>query len=85
MKKQYNQNEDKTSDYYINEDGLQVFTKEFLLKRGYCCLSACSHCPYEDSKNINPDIPFEFQTKKSSKNSLSILTDKELRDLEKYK
>jgi len=23
-----------------------VFTREFLLKRGYCCQSGCRHCPY---------------------------------------
>ena len=33
-------------DYYL-EDGLFVFTAEFLLKRGYCCESGCRHCPYE--------------------------------------
>lgn len=36
-------------DYYI-ENGLFVFTAEFLLKRGYCCDSGCRHCPYS-----NPD------------------------------
>ena len=33
-------------DYYFNEEGLMVFTKEYLLKRGYCCESGCKHCPY---------------------------------------
>jgi hypothetical protein len=33
-------------DYYL-EDGLFVFTAEFLLKRGYCCESGCRHCPYD--------------------------------------
>ena len=33
-------------DYYI-ENGLFVFTGEFLLKRGYCCESGCRHCPYQ--------------------------------------
>ena len=32
-------------DYYF-EDGLMVFTSEFLFKRGYCCESGCRHCPY---------------------------------------
>jgi hypothetical protein len=36
-------------DYYL-EDGLFVFTAEFLLKRGYCCDSGCRHCPYTDSQ-----------------------------------
>jgi hypothetical protein len=33
-------------DFYL-ENGLMVFTGEYLLKRGYCCASGCRHCPYE--------------------------------------
>ncbi|TDQ14936.1 hypothetical protein DFQ04_2817 [Algoriphagus boseongensis] len=33
-------------DYYINENGLMVFTEKYHLKRGYCCGSGCKHCPY---------------------------------------
>ena len=33
-------------DYYI-ENGLYVFTGEFLRRRGYCCESGCRHCPYQ--------------------------------------
>jgi hypothetical protein len=33
-------------DYYVNEEGLLVFTAKFLLHRGYCCGSGCKHCPY---------------------------------------
>jgi hypothetical protein len=32
-------------DYYI-ENGKWVFTADFLRRRGYCCESACRHCPY---------------------------------------
>ncbi|NME70709.1 MULTISPECIES: DUF5522 domain-containing protein [Flammeovirga] len=32
-------------DYYI-ENGLYVFTKEYHLKRGYCCKNQCKHCPW---------------------------------------
>lgn len=32
-------------DYYL-ENGLMVFTEEYHRKRGYCCGSACRHCPY---------------------------------------
>lgn len=32
-------------DYYL-ENGLMVFTAEFLKRRGYCCESGCRHCPY---------------------------------------
>ena len=33
-------------DYYV-EGGAIVFTAAYHLKRGYCCDSACRHCPYE--------------------------------------
>lgn len=33
-------------DYYINEQGLWVFTEDYLRRRGYCCESGCKHCPY---------------------------------------
>ena len=32
-------------DFYV-ENGLYVFTAQFLLRRGYCCESGCRHCPY---------------------------------------
>ena len=32
-------------DFYY-ENGLMVFTAEYLRKRGYCCRSRCRHCPY---------------------------------------
>lgn len=34
-------------DYYINEEGMLVFTEAFHLKRGFCCGRGCRHCPYE--------------------------------------
>jgi hypothetical protein len=37
-------------DYYF-ENGLMVFTREYHLKRGYCCQSGCRHCPYGFSKS----------------------------------
>jgi hypothetical protein len=37
-------------DYYINEDGNFVFTKEYHLKRGYCCKNRCMHCPWDYGK-----------------------------------
>jgi hypothetical protein len=32
-------------DYYV-ENGLWVFTADYLRRRGYCCASGCRHCPY---------------------------------------
>lgn len=33
-------------DYYMNSDGLLVFTKWYHLKRGFCCENKCQNCPY---------------------------------------
>lgn len=33
-------------DYYFNEQGLMVFTEQYLRRRGYCCQNGCRHCPY---------------------------------------
>jgi len=32
--------------YYFNEEGLMVFTRQYHLKKGYCCGMGCLHCPY---------------------------------------
>jgi hypothetical protein len=32
-------------DYYF-ENGLMVFTAQYLRDRGYCCTSGCRHCPF---------------------------------------
>lgn len=32
-------------DFYL-EGPYMVFTEAWHLKRGYCCGSACRHCPY---------------------------------------
>ena len=45
-------NEEKTEplregiDYTLDELGRMIFTREYHLKRGYCCKSGCRHCPY---------------------------------------
>ena len=33
-------------DYYVNENGLVVFSAKYLSERGYCCGNGCKHCPY---------------------------------------
>ncbi len=45
------------TDYYINEDGNFVFTKEYHLKRGYCCKNKCLHCPWNYGKADIADTP----------------------------
>lgn len=39
-------------DYYINSQGLYVFTEKYLKERGYCCKNGCKHCPYGFSRDI---------------------------------
>jgi len=39
-------------DYYFSEDGYIVFTEKYHLKRGYCCLSGCRHCPYKKKDDL---------------------------------
>ena len=34
-------------DYY-SEGGMIVFTASYHRRRGYCCESACRHCPYKE-------------------------------------
>lgn len=36
----------ENEDYYFNESGLLVFTKQYHEKRGYCCKSGCLNCPW---------------------------------------
>lgn len=38
---------EKEQDYYIDENGNLVMTREFLERRGTCCGNGCRHCPYE--------------------------------------
>ena len=46
-------------DYYMDGPWL-VFTREYHLRRGYCCQSGCRHCPWEyrkrrDANDIRAD------------------------------
>ena len=42
----------ENEDYYMDKNGLLVFTAKYLLERGFCCGNGCRHCPYgkEDAK-----------------------------------
>ena len=40
----------ETGDYYLSPEGFIVFTEQYHLKRGYCCKSGCTHCPYGFNK-----------------------------------
>ena len=32
-------------------------SREFLLKRGYCCNNKCKNCPYRKKKGANKRLP----------------------------
>jgi hypothetical protein len=37
--------------YYMDKNGLLVFTEKYLLERGFCCGNGCRHCPYGTDKD----------------------------------
>lgn len=58
-------------DYYLNEEGLLVFTEKFLLDRGYCCGSACKHCPYNYEAVPQPQRSHLLKKKKLNSSDLN--------------
>jgi hypothetical protein len=40
----------RPGDFYMDQNGLLVFTADYHLRRGYCCGSACRHCPYQNEQ-----------------------------------
>lgn len=38
-------------DWHIDENGLYVATRSFLMRRGYCCANQCRNCPYINWRN----------------------------------
>jgi hypothetical protein len=38
-------------DFYLNSDGLMVFTRAYHLKRGFCCKTGCLNCPWDYRKS----------------------------------
>jgi hypothetical protein len=45
-------------DYYVDPaTGWTVWTRKFLLDRGFCCHGGCRHCPYDEKGNVAPTEP----------------------------
>lgn len=44
-------------DYYVDDDGRFVFTKEYHLARGHCCMNGCRHFPfgYQNPPRLDAD------------------------------
>lgn len=43
-------------DFYFNAAGYMVFTEMYHLKRGHCCKSGCSHCPFGYKAGVKQGI-----------------------------
>jgi flavoprotein len=70
-------------DYYFNDKGQMVFTRNFHLKRGHCCGSGCLHCPFKDA--FDPQCPIELQMHSADANkeeSLQELAEKYMYQME---
>jgi len=39
------------TDWTMDENGLYVATRSFLIRRGYCCANQCRNCPYINWRN----------------------------------
>ena len=64
-------NKQTLKDYYFDADGLMVFTKGYLLNRGFCCGNGCRHCPYEYE-----NVPETIRATLINKQKLEIETSK---------
>ncbi len=58
-------------DYYFNNNGLVVFTKEYLLERGYCCGNGCVNCPYDYKMVPEPKRSLLLEKRKNENNQQS--------------
>ena len=46
--------------YYL-DNGMVVFTEEFLLERGFCCNNGCRNCPYKKQNKNDKHIERPIQ------------------------
>jgi Family of unknown function (DUF5522) len=51
-----------SSPDFTLEDGLVVFSRDFLLRRGSCCGSGCRHCPYPGTVRVVSMVPSWTET-----------------------
>lgn len=61
-----------SEDFYW-ENGLMVFTRQYHLKRGYCCGSGCRHCPYRTEKVTQKKVSVSWSGGKDSAYALYLL------------
>ncbi len=58
----------KDEDFYLDENGLLIFTEKYLLQRGKCCGNGCRHCPY-NYENIEEPKRSKLLTLRKSQNT----------------
>jgi Family of unknown function (DUF5522) len=51
---------EQPADSYVDEQGRTVLTAYFLLKRGYCCVAGCRHCPYDEQGDPLPEFREQY-------------------------
>ena len=44
-------------DFYLSDEGYIIFTEKYHLKRGYCCLNGCKHCPFKEKQDTRIKKP----------------------------
>ena len=52
--------------YYVNDEGLIVFTEQFHLEKGFCCGIGCKHCPYRYENVEEPKRTLLLQQKENA-------------------
>jgi hypothetical protein len=60
---------EEKADYYINADGNLVFTRDYHLKRGYCCKNGCLHCPWNYGRQGDKKTGEKFDGNEKSEQS----------------
>ncbi len=55
-------------DYYLDDEGLFVFTAKYLSDRGYCCGNGCLNCPF-NYQNVPEPKRSILLNSKTNKNS----------------
>jgi hypothetical protein len=56
-----------TEDWEITEDGLYVATRDYLIRRGFCCAHKCRNCPYINWRNQSQWEPLPAECIKSAR------------------
>lgn len=42
----YSDSSPPSDDFYFDDNGNVVYTRKYLINRGYCCGNGCKYCPY---------------------------------------